>query len=360
MSRFPRLAARTPLMIVVVAAMLVAACSDTPEGAPAGSSGGSAGGVSRSSPGSPTIESGIVGTWEREIRCEELVTVLTDAGLEQWVLDLVAGNGFVPGVTTPDEIANPAEPCDGAVPRTHSHVFTEDGLFGSLDWNGEQVDDGTYEVVGDDTLVVSKEFPDVTFHFAIDGDTITFDPVIPECAPECFEAAWSVSVAYPGAVWHRAGSEEPAGTQVDPLVGEWARTLWCPELLAAFKEAGLQSYVPDMVWGSFFWPEPENIEDFVFDAKDPCDGAEPRLHSHFFTAEGEIGSRDENGQEVDFGSYEIVGKHRLMINDVLFRYRIRGDALMFDPVVPDCTPCFEHAWAVSVASPGGEWDRVAS
>jgi hypothetical protein len=73
--------------------------------------------------------------------------------------------------------------CAGAVPRTHAHFFTEDGLFGSLDWNGDQVDDGTYELVGDDTFVVSKEFPDVTFHYVIDGDTIAFEPVIPECSP---------------------------------------------------------------------------------------------------------------------------------------------------------------------------------
>jgi hypothetical protein len=71
-------------------------------------------------------------------------------------------------------------------------------VFGSLDWNGEQADDGIYEVVDKDTFVVSKEFPDVTFDFAVEGDTITFEPMIPECPPDCFEAFWSVSVAYPG------------------------------------------------------------------------------------------------------------------------------------------------------------------
>jgi hypothetical protein len=53
---------------------------------------------------------------------------------------------------------------------------------------------------------VSKEFPDVTFHYAIEGDGITFEPVIPECSPDCFEAAWSVSVAYPGETWRRVDS----------------------------------------------------------------------------------------------------------------------------------------------------------
>jgi hypothetical protein len=57
--------------------------------------------------------------------------------------------------------------------------------------------------VDEGSFVVSKEFPDVTFHYAIDGDSITFEPVMPECSPECFEAAWSVSVAFPGHAWRR-------------------------------------------------------------------------------------------------------------------------------------------------------------
>lgn len=155
---------------------------------------------------SPTsIGSALAGTWERETHCEELVAALNDAGLEQWVVEFVAGNGFVPGVRSPDQIADPENPCDGAVPRMHSHFFTEDGAFGSLDWNGDPVDDGTYEVDGENRFIVSKEFPDVTFRYTIEGDTITFEPVIPECSPDCFEAAWSVSVAYPGETWVRVG-----------------------------------------------------------------------------------------------------------------------------------------------------------
>ena len=158
-------------------------------------------------PASPTPAAtdaaSLVGTWERETTCQEMVSALRDAGMEDWILEAVAGNGFVPRVTAPEEIADPANPCDGAVPREHSHFFTEDGAFGSLDWNGAPVDDGTYEVPQDGTLVISKEFPDVTFHFAINGDSIMFEPEIPACAPTCFEAAWSVMVALPGETWQR-------------------------------------------------------------------------------------------------------------------------------------------------------------
>jgi hypothetical protein len=152
----------------------------------------------------PTKESGatprvapLVGAWERVTRCEELVSALKQAGLQDWVLESVSGNEFIPGY--PD----PAHPCKGAVPRKHSHFFTPGGEFGSLDWKGEQVDDGTYKIVDDDTFVVSKEFPDVTFNYSIHGDTIMFDPLIPDCSPGCFEAAWSVTVAYPGETWDR-------------------------------------------------------------------------------------------------------------------------------------------------------------
>jgi hypothetical protein len=202
MARFSRHGIRTGVAIALTATALVA-CSDA-RGVEPNDTAPDQEAEGADATGPATLESGLEGTWVRETRCEELVTALTDAGLEQWVLEAVAGNGFVPGVRSPDEIADPADPCDGAVPRVHSHFFTEDGLFGSLDWKGHQVDDGTYELVGDDTFVVSKEFPDVTFRYLIDGDTITFEPVIPDCTPDCFEASWSVSVAYPGETWVRA------------------------------------------------------------------------------------------------------------------------------------------------------------
>lgn len=154
------------------------------------------------SPAEATPADALVGEWQRTTTCAELVQALERAGLEELALEAVAGNGFVPGVTTPEQIADPARPCEGAVPRKHSHFFTQSGQFGSRDWNGEQVDDGTYDVVEDGTLVISKEFPDVTFHYEIRDETITFQPVIPEgCVT--FRCMWSVSMAYPGQNWER-------------------------------------------------------------------------------------------------------------------------------------------------------------
>ena len=149
---------------------------------------------------SATAASALVGEWERETRCEEIVPALQAAELDAWVVDFAAA--FSPN----GEVGDPEDPCADATPLRHSHFFTDDGLFGSRDENGNEVDDGTYRVEGD-TIVISKEFPDVTFRFEINGDELTLDPVIPDCGPECFESAWSVSVAYPGNSWTRIAAE---------------------------------------------------------------------------------------------------------------------------------------------------------
>ena len=57
-------------------------------------------------------------------------------------------------MTKPGQIEDPRNPCEDAVSRKHSHFFTPDGEFGSLDAAGDQVDDGPYSLRGKDTLVV--------------------------------------------------------------------------------------------------------------------------------------------------------------------------------------------------------------
>lgn len=159
-----------------------------------------------SSPGRATAASQsaqppLVGTWRRTTTCDELVAALTNAGIpKSRILEGVAGNGFIPGVMTPDQIADPATPCTGAVPRVHSHFFRKNGAFGSLDWNGETVDDGTYRIVRPGTVVIFKEFPKVTFRYRIRGKMIAFTPLVPQGCSS-FRCAWAISVAYPGKSW---------------------------------------------------------------------------------------------------------------------------------------------------------------
>jgi len=152
----------------------------------------------------PTRSSSLVGEWQRVNKCEELVQALNQAGLKKAIPEMVAGSELVPGVVNdPDQLADKSHPCKGAVPRIHSHFFTESGQFGSRNHKREQVDEGPYRVVDDNTVLIGD--PGVTFHYKItNDDTLMLDPVLPDCASHgCFEAGWSVSVAYPGRTWKR-------------------------------------------------------------------------------------------------------------------------------------------------------------
>ena len=134
------------------------------------------------------------------------VAALESAGLGKFAVEHAAGQGWIPGVTSPEQIKDPEHPCQGAIPLKHGHFFTEDGLFGSTDDQGDQVDDGTYRVLDEDTIIVEKEFGDVTFNYRIQDDgTLLLDPVMPNCAKNgCFAAQWAVAVAYPGLPWENA------------------------------------------------------------------------------------------------------------------------------------------------------------
>ena len=146
---------------------------------------------------SPSEEvSPLVGEWKRVTKCQELVRLLEANGIGSMAPQAIEGNGWVGG--TLEQLEKKDDPCEGAVPREHSHFFTEFGTFGSLDWRGEQVDEGTYVIVDDRTFTIGE----ATFHFEIQGDSISFEPVLPD---ECtgFDCVWMLAVASPGYTWER-------------------------------------------------------------------------------------------------------------------------------------------------------------
>jgi hypothetical protein len=153
-------------------------------------------------PSASAAAGSLVGTWSRVTTCTELATALTKAGLQKVVVEFIVGNGFIPGVTSPEQIADPANPCEGAVPRKHAHFFRKNGEFGSLDWKGQVVDDGRFRIVKPGTVVIFKEFPKVTFRYRIRGKKISFTPLIPSGCT-AFRCMWAISMAYPGKTWHR-------------------------------------------------------------------------------------------------------------------------------------------------------------
>ena len=138
---------------------------------------------------------------------------------------------------------------------------------------------------------------------------------------------------------------------VSPLVGEWQRVNSCASFVQAFKEGGLIDLAPEWLVGNYFTSLDQ------IDNTDLCKGATEVVHSHFFTANGGFGSRDEMGRQVDDGSYRMVDDRTITFpsSDVTVHFSIEGDAVMFEVVVPD--PCEgtcrdNTAWALSAFYPG--------
>lgn len=133
----------------------------------------------------------LIGEWMGEHRCEQIVEVLTAANLETAILENIVGNGLLPGVSSIGQIADPTDPCAGAIVVPHSHAFTADGQFASYDGSHQRVDNGTFTIVDDDTFFIDR----TPFTYQVDGDSLTLTPDEP--------TQWSTMVALPGLVWRR-------------------------------------------------------------------------------------------------------------------------------------------------------------
>jgi hypothetical protein len=151
---------------------------------------------------SSAVAPSIIGEWFGVHDCERIVTLLHEAGLDEFIAEQVFE--LVPGLGSPEDLEGRADPCEGAEQREHSHFFTADASFGSRDDRGQQVDEGTYELVGDDVVVINR----ATFHYRIDGDSLylTPDPVdTSDCTSRMcrFVPVWVLTVAMPGMAWER-------------------------------------------------------------------------------------------------------------------------------------------------------------
>ena len=186
-----------------------------------GASGPSTAATSRSTSGTASASTGssatsavpdLVGRWQRTVKCEELTSALDEAGLAALAPYAWLGQTSSTGVSsfqTGSPRPTAAHPCTGAIDRVHAHFFDATGEFGSLDWEGGQVDDGPYTIVDHDTLRIGT----TAFRYRIveGGNTLSLSPVLTKAMiqqaladPKAFsEAGWAVSVAYPGYTWHR-------------------------------------------------------------------------------------------------------------------------------------------------------------
>jgi hypothetical protein len=107
----------------------------------------------------------------------------------------------------PAELAKKKNLCSDAKPQRHSHYFTADGTFGSLDQSGRQVDDGKYHLAGADLVKIN----DGLFRFRIQGQALTLTPMLTAAEkraalakPLNFSTAgWMVAVSNGGHPWKR-------------------------------------------------------------------------------------------------------------------------------------------------------------
>ena len=167
-------------------------------------------------------------------------------------------------------------------------------------------------------------------------------------------------------------SQSPSATPtetVEPIVGEWQRVTTCEQRVKALRQAGLESFAAEQAAGDGWIPGVTDKRQLK-DPSHPCAGAVPLKHSHFFTADGEFGSRDDAGMQVDDGPYRLVGDDKLVIGGgdegagadaVTFRYEIKGDSLRLYPKLPACAKkgCFAGQWAVAVSYNGLPWRRIS-
>ena len=177
---------------IAIASLVLAIAACQPTAAP-----------STSPRAAPSVEAAsIVGEWVGVHDCDRIVTLLREGGHDEFIAEQVLE--LVPGLTSTEDLEGRADPCEGAEQREHSHFFTADGSFGSKDERGQQVDEGTYELIGDDVVVINRS----TFHYRIEGDSLylTPDPVdTSDCTSRMcrFEPVWVLTVAMPGMPWER-------------------------------------------------------------------------------------------------------------------------------------------------------------
>jgi hypothetical protein len=180
-------------------------------------------------------------------------------------------------------------------------------------------------------------------------------------------------VAFVGLVFVLASqSGSLSATGDTSIVGRWQRTNTCQELVSNLRKVGLGALAQYAWQGQ---TSSTGITSFKLGSPKPtkahpCSGALPRLHSHFFNAQGQFGSLDWLGGQVDDGPYKIITGHTMRIGTNFganFRVRIVGNKLMLTPVLTKAMvrQALAHPakfsaafWAVTVAYAGHTWRRV--
>jgi hypothetical protein len=201
-NRVPVAALLIPLALVE---MIAAACSSTSSGSTKSPSAGGASPSTASASSSPIAS--LVGRWNQEANvhtCDNYVRGMDEEGL------LAAVESSPPYVQGESWQQVAERFCKGSMEDwnvVHYHFFTAAGLFGSLNQDEQQVDNGTYKILDTHAFSIGPS----RFRYTVQGDTLKMVPLITAAErkdalakPGKFtRATWMVSVAVPGTSWHR-------------------------------------------------------------------------------------------------------------------------------------------------------------
>jgi hypothetical protein len=171
------------------------------------------------------------------------------------------------------------------------------------------------------------------------------------------------SAASVAALASEAASAEPS-TATAPIVGVWSGEHDCEGIAGALTDAGFdEAVIIENVVGNGLISGVTSPAD-IPDVAELCADATVLEHSHEFTADGRFFSYDQDGEEVDFGTYELVDNDTLTIGApdregvTTFDFRIEDNHLTLEPQLPAGCTEFECVWAVMVAMPWSGMERV--
>jgi hypothetical protein len=193
------------LIHLALVAMIAAACSSTGSGSTTSASAAGASPSTAVASSSPVAS--LVGRWKQEANvhtCDHYVRGMDEEGL---LAAVESSPPYVPGESW-QQVAK--QFCKGSLEDwnvVHYHFFAAGGLFGSLDQDEQQVDDGTYKILDTHAFSIGRS----KFHYAVRGDILKMDPLITAAQrkealakPGKFTTAgWMVAVTVPGTSWHR-------------------------------------------------------------------------------------------------------------------------------------------------------------
>ena len=139
----------------------------------------------------PSVEPAddLLGRWDRDQACLELVDAYERAGLASFIGSSLVGIGFLE--VAPDD---PENPCLHAKTVHRSLAFSVDGSYAGLDPSGTPVDGGRYRITSPGKVELSEETERTSLSYSVDGDSLTFELVWPvPCETiECLDhMAWA-------------------------------------------------------------------------------------------------------------------------------------------------------------------------